>query len=166
MKKQVANRDEVRAFYESNGLSHKDVAEHFNTKGFTVSWKTIESWSGKDSWMKNYYGTHEVALEQIKGNKNKKTETVDPNDLSVSVLTRSNLVNEISLNLDKAREITMDTDSIQVRKIYQEMLLKMYDRVRGEKDSDIDTTPRSEISPSKPLADMTLEELYELKDSL
>ncbi len=157
--KGLPSRNEVRAFYESSNLSHKKIAEHYINEGFSISHKTVEKWSADDKWIKNNYSSYELALEASESLKSE-----DGNILLV--LHRESLIKELALNLASTKKIADKSNSATTKKIYQEMLLKIFDRTQDTKDCGISLNTMSVVYSESELNKMSQKELMLLADSM
>ena len=80
-------------------------------------------------------------------------------------MLRKNIISELALNLKLAKAISDESDSMTSKKIYQEMLLKIYDRTQDEKDCGINLNTEQQFT-NKEIEKMTQEQLIELSSDL
>jgi hypothetical protein len=156
VKKKLPKRDEVRATYESRRLTHKEVSDLFIERGYSISYKTVEKWSADDKWNKDSCESFDIAMQNVE---EQKIEENNFDDTVIETLGNINIVNELAMNLIGAKKIVEKSDTAQGRKIYQEMLLKIYDRTNNDGGIILE---KAESSLTKPLEDMTMEELNQL----
>ncbi|CAA6806614.1 MAG: Unknown protein [uncultured Sulfurovum sp.] len=183
---------EIRAFYESHNLSYVKVAEHFVTTGYEISAKTIEGWGSKEKWVKNRYSSLSDALNNLLDNKvidlipeeaktlikdkiSKENGVLEPDvldamaetistELTYQILNKRALSKEIALNLSNSKIFATNSKSIQANAIYHDMLIKTFGILNGKDEKMPLPNPNTEIKLSKPLSEMTLEELNALED--
>jgi len=184
---------EIRAYYESHDLSYVRVAEYFVSTGYEVSAKSIEAWGGKEKWVKNRYSSLAEAIDKLVDDtvidiipEEAKTlikekiardsdGTIEPDvieamaesisiELTWQTLNKRALSKELALNLNNAKFFAQNSRSIQTNAIYHDMLIKTIGALHGKDEKMPLVNPDAEIKLSKPMAEMTMEELNALGD--
>ena len=183
---------EIRAYYESHGLSYQEVAEHFCSTGYQISKKSIENWGAKEKWKKNRYSSLSTALDSLIDEKvidlipseaknlvrskieQEMGETITPDviekmsetitqELTYLTLNSRYLTKELALNLLNAKTFATRSGSIQTNAIYHRMLIDTFQAINGKDEAMPLVNPDANTGLDKPIDEYSWEELLELR---
>lgn len=177
---------DIRAYYEANNLTFKEVARYANTKGYGVSQKSIEYWGRKEEWVKGRYSSLVEAYEELMDNsiineeiKEKTIKVVQEsksipvtaeelfaNNITTEILYQASnkhfLIKEQIENLHRAKCIAASSDKIAPVKSYHDMLISTYQTIHGKQTSI--TVGNPNVRDSSELESMSHDALLEIID--
>ncbi len=181
----------VRAFYECNNVSMAKAAEHFESLGYEVKLKTMQSWAGEEKWQKNKYESLRQAVSSLVpvevldsvGDKIKASivdEMVDDVDgvitpeideavieavseeLIWGQLNKKALMGELAQNLHKTKVIAANSTSISVKATYHSMVISTIQTVHGKKVQMVPQDPSHKMQSEEDIDKMDTEALLEI----
>jgi len=181
----------VRAFYECNNVSMAKAAEHFESLGYEVKLKTMQSWASEEKWQKNKYESLRQSVSSLVpvevldsvGDKVKASiidamvDTIDgitpseidddeveavSEELIWGQLNKKALMGELAENLHKTKKIVKNSTSISVKATYHAMVINTIQTVHGKKVQMVPQDPNHKMQSEEELENMNTEALLEI----